>query len=179
MRGILCLRIEVLKHALSGTSGGYIFIRLQPVLQGEVEFSCPKTGFVEPASTVTFLAPDGKNIVMKAALQGFNSDCSFKNKDTAEVALTLPFAARRGVAGMTLQNKELPYFVAVLSPEEKILQRQAFATTIDFDNTGNGSSTEEHVIKIPLTAPEDAYKYKVVIGFALTPDQLQYNKEKK
>ncbi len=146
--------------------------------RGEAEFSCPKTGFVENAATVAFLTPGGENIAA-ADLQGLSGECNFKNKDAVEVTVTLNFAARRGAADVSLKGKELPYFVAVLSPEEEILQRQAFVTNIDFDNAGVGSSTEEHTVRISATKPEEAYKYKVVIGFALTPDQLRYNKEHK
>jgi hypothetical protein len=71
----------------------------------------------------------------------------------------------------------LPYFVALLSPEENILQRQAFTVAVEFEDNGIGAVTEEHTIKIPLATGEDgAYKYKVVAGFIMSPEQLAYNK---
>lgn len=143
----------------------------------EADFACPKTGFIEDASTVTFMAPKG--VTAEAVIQGFSGDCSLKDKTTADVTLSLPFVAKRGAAGTSLTTQQFPYFIAVLSPEEKVLQRQTFSAKIDFDNTGIGNSLEEHTIKIPLAAEGTAGRYKVVIGFALTPEQLQHNKEKR
>jgi hypothetical protein len=140
---------------------------------------CPQTGFIGRTDTITYLAPGSKDVVAKAAIRGFSGECKFKDKKSniVDVELTLPFTAQLGKAGTSVKEKELPYFIGVLSPDEKILQRTAFTTKISFDNNGGGSSKEEHVIKIPLTSRADAGKYKVVIGFALTHDQLKYNEE--
>ena len=84
----------------------------------------------------------------------------------------MPFAAKKGITETSLKEKELPYFIAVLSPEEDILQRKTFFTKITFDKDGNGVSTEEHTLKIPITNPSEAYKYKIAIGFAqISPDK--------
>jgi hypothetical protein len=146
--------------------------------KGATDFSCPKTGLIADAATLTLSAPGGKEKGVEAVLQGFSGDCT-KTADGIEMTLALPFAAKRNPAAAALQEQQLPYFIAVLSPNEDILQRQAFSTTISFDNTNTGTSTEEHTISIPLPAGAQAYGYKVIAGFALTPDQLRYNKEHK
>jgi hypothetical protein len=140
---------------------------------------CPQTGFVGKADTITYLAPGSNDVLAKGAIRGFSGECKFKDKETStvDVSLTLPFVAQRDKAGAALKEKELPYFIAVLSPDETILQRTSFITKITFDDNGVGSSTEEHVLKIPLSSRAEAGKYKVVIGFALTRDQYKYNGE--
>ena len=138
--------------------------------KGAVDFSCPKTGFVADANQVTF---DDAHV----AMTGISGGCTLKNPHEVEVAITLPFTAQ--LTGAPLKQKTAAYFIAVLAPDETILQRQAFSTKIEFDKAGAGSSEEEHVLKIPLDNLDQAYKYKVAIGFALTPEQLKYNKEKK
>ncbi len=162
-------------------SGGYSALRLRSS-GADTDPICPKTGFIGKTDKITYLASGSTtDIVATGAIKGFTGDCSFKDKhkDEVEISLTLPFTAQRGKAGSDLKEKELPYFIGVLSPTEEILQRQAFTTKISFDDTGAGSSTEEHVIKIPLKSRADADKYKVIIGFALTRDQLKYNEENK
>ena len=139
------------------------------------EFACPKTGVIEEAANMTLLSPAG-NEMATARLRGFEGNCSFKNNDIATVNLQVPLFAQKGVDGGELKGVEVPYFIALLSPDEQILQRQAFNAKIDFNNTEAGQSTEEHVVKIPVTGPGDAYKYKIVIGLALSPEQLEYNR---
>ena len=138
---------------------------------------CPQTGFVDNSDTVTYLS--GTETTVRAAINGFKGDCTFadKEKKTVELTLTLPFEAQKG-ATAAVQEEELPYFIAVLSPEEKVLQRQAFTTKVGFGDSGRGSSSEEHTIRIPLAPGEEgAYRYKVVVGFVLTHEQLDYNRE--
>ena len=89
---------------------------------------CPQTGFIDKTNTITYLAPDGTDVVAKGAIKSYNGDCKFKDKKTSivTIALTVPFVAQRGKAGADLKDQELPYFIAVLSPDEQILQRTAF-----------------------------------------------------
>ena len=145
------------------------------------DFSCPRTGLLDNTSTLTLLAPgSAKDVVAVAAIKGFSGDCSLsKDKKTIEISLKLPFLIEKGAAGANLKDEELPYFIAVLSPVEEILQRQAFMTKISFDNSGTGSAIEEHVIRVPLKPQTEGHQYNVVIGFALTRDQLKYNEEHK
>ena len=169
MRGALFPGVLLALVLLSGCSSK---VQQEPV--------CPHTGFIGKADTVTYLASGfKKDVEVTAAIKGFSGECVFKDKhsDVVSVSLTLPFRAQRGPAGAALKEKELSYFIGVLSPDEEILQRDEFKTKIVFDNDGSGSSTEEHVIKVPLTSRADVDKYKIVVGFALTRDQLKYNGE--
>lgn len=142
------------------------------------DFTCPRTGFVAGTDKVTFLAPGTTEVGSSAVIKGFTGDCRFKNNQ-AEINISLPFAVKKGAGGAELKEVQLPYFIAVLTSDDEILQRHAFSTTITFDNTGVGTTTEDHRLKLPLSAPADVHKYKIVMGFALTPDQLDYNKDQK
>ncbi|MFH1158374.1 MAG: hypothetical protein V1721_05760 [Pseudomonadota bacterium] len=137
----------------------------------EEVFSCPETGLVSRASSVVSNGAE-------ARIGGFSGECRFE-KNRVEISLTLPFTARKGAADPPLKEEKLSYFIAVLSPEEDILQRRSFSTKIEFDKDGNGGSMEEHVLKIPMANPSEAHRYKVAIGFAQTTDQLKHNKESK
>lgn len=163
--------------------GCYIALLALMLLSGcsnkvDIEPLCPKTGFIGKTDIITYFVPGStKDVVATATINGFSGECVFKDKDknVVDIDLTVPFRARKGSAGADLKEKELSYFIGVLSPDEEILQRQAFTTKITFDDNGTGSSTEEHTIKIPLKSRADIGKYKVIIGFALTRDQLKYN----
>jgi hypothetical protein len=147
--------------------------------EGGEGLSCPRAGFIADADTITFAdmaRPDG--FLVKANIDGFKGTCAKHGKDEIQLDLTLPFVAKKyPQAAGDLKEKELPYFIAVLGPNEEILQRQAFSTKVSFDNANTGTSTEEHVVRIPVASHGDGHKYKVVIGFVLTPDQLTHNKD--
>jgi hypothetical protein len=137
----------------------------------EEDLFCPEVGLIPYTDTVSLVSAS-------AVINGFTGSCSFKKGSGVEIDLTLPFVARKK-DNTGAQVVKLPYFIAVLSPDETILQRKAFSTTVSFDENGSGGSTEEQTVTIPMTSAAEAYKYKVVMGFALTPEQLKYNKEKK
>lgn len=141
--------------------------------KGGEDLACPEVGFLSYADTLPLSNA-------QAVLNGFTGSCSFNKKtDETIVELSLPFVAKKETAAAPLTDIELPYFIAVLSTDEAILQRQAFSTTVHFDNAGAGQVTEEQVIRIPASSLAGAYKYKIVIGFILTPDQLKQNKDNK
>lgn len=156
--------------------------------------ACPATGIIKAASLFPVLhkSGTGKHAAQTAVAEGkilkFISHCREKKVGTAAIALDVAFSGHR-----TAKNDPLvlPYFIAVLSPDQKILQRQEFTTKIDFDNqpvetsqpqadgvsTQKGVSVEQHVISLPLTAGDNAADYTVAIGFALSPAQLAYDRK--
>ena len=149
--------------------------------------SCPTVGVVPEANTYpAFQAgmsqKDPKNLVAAGYIGVFRGDCTFKDGKEAVFDLEINFGGTKGPKGRENSAKEIgsavfPYFIAVLSPDETILQRQAFSTKVDFDNKTDGVSKEEHTIRIPVTSPEAAHGYRIVIGFSLTPEQVAFNKQ--
>jgi len=143
---------------------------------------CPQTGFIENADRAPFF--DGDKVIVRATIAGFGGDCRFAKQEKgetakkAEIDLTVPFVARRS-AESTQKSIELPYFIAVLSPDEQVLQRQAFRTVLTFNKDGHAEGEESHRVVIPVPAGAPADAYKLAVGFALTPDQLKYNEERK
>ena len=112
-----------------------------------------------------------------------------------EVAIRfLDVAAAQGPKGKTLKRGDFPYFVAVLGPQEEVLQRQSFSTTVPFDNVApaapvdasrttavrpgkSGVMIEQHHLRLPAESKDSLRDHKVVIGFELTPAQLAFNRD--
>ena len=143
---------------------------------------CPATGLVKGAGFYPLIAGGDAHsasgdLVAFARVQGIEGGCKF-GKDGITANLTINFAGHRGPKGDNLGSQKFPYFIAVLSPDGQILQRQAFSTTVSFDNgAGGGASSEEHRILVPLKDLSLSPSYQIAAGFALTPRQAQYNKE--
>ncbi len=135
------------------------------------EFSCPRTGFVMHADTVTLPAAE-------AVFTGYTGSCKPVENGIA-LDITLPVQVKK-TKDPAPESVTLPYFIAVLSPDEQVLQRQSFTATVKIDkDAGTGQDSEDHEITLPLPKGVQAYGYKVAFGFELTPEQLAFNKEKK
>ncbi len=171
-------RIALATGVLLLLAGCSIFHKTPAALPG-----CPSTGLVHGASFYPVLAGTAAHqapgdLAASARFESFTGDCKFrKGQPGVDVSLTLNFAGAKGPRGEKLETQAFPYFVAVLSPDEQILQRQVFTTKIDFDKTGTGTSSEEQRIHIPLTDNMQAPGYKIAAGFALNLQQDKYNKE--
>lgn len=140
---------------------------------------CPAMGLLRDADKIVFFKDEtGKELALTVALANFYGGCSLSRNNQMIYSLSLDFAALRA-EGRTEKRVEIPYFIAILSPTEEVLQRAQFSTIIEIDNAGKGVSTEEHELKIPMPDPATAARYEITAGFILTPDQLEANRSKK
>jgi len=145
--------------------------------------ACSDTSLIAEAGEIPLYPagiakPQPSDIVATGFIGVYRGACNFKTAGQEEFDLEIDFISKKGPTGLAmgkkLQKIELPYFLAVLSKDDEILQRQQFSTTVDFDNKDEAASKEEHLIHIPLPSKEAAAGYKIVLGFRLTPEQLQY-----
>lgn len=160
--------------------------------------ACPDTGILQDAGDITVFKDDTsqgiENVVASARLANYGGGCAWRDGEV-DFALMIDFEAVQGSQGKKLKRTDFPYFIAVLSPDEQVLQRQGFSTTVPFDNKrqgaaavddsrthavylgGAGTMREEHNLRLPLQDRATAGQYKVVIGFELTPEQLAFNRD--
>lgn len=134
--------------------------------------NCPQIGFLNHAEAVeaeTFHAEFGR----------LTGTCKATRKGDVRFDLILPFEVTKNSEGAALDTLDLPYFMAVLSPEGEVLQRTSFSTKVDFKGATAVTGAEEHRIYLPIRTGASAGDYRVLIGFALTPEQLKHNQEKK
>lgn len=115
------------------------------------------------------------DLLLRAEMNGFQGDCSLDGKGNIIVQLKLPITVHKGAAGQGLQKKLLPYFIALVSPEEEIVQRQSFAAKADLAGVDMVAIIEENTITLPPQDKAQTGQYKILIGFQMTPQQLKYN----
>lgn len=142
---------------------------------------CPEAGIMPEANTIPLLQ-DGEtpdDVAATGFLGRLTGACNFDKAGEAALEIKIGFAAQKGPKGAKLKKAALPYFIAVLGPDESVLQRAAFSTKVDFDNEATGVTFEEHDLRVPVPTKEQAGAYKVVVGFELTPAQLAFNKGQK
>lgn len=139
---------------------------------------CPNVSVLAGAESVTQFRPGGgtgpSNVTARGLIGDFVGECTY-SENSVVVDLDLPIIGATGPAGGTTAAYE--YFVAVLGPTNRLLGKEIFLTTIDFGDTGNGAVLEELEQVIPLpNGAATGNRYSILVGFQLTPQQLQYNR---
>ena len=160
--------------AAAQPSGGFfdnMFSATKPV-------SCPQVTKVGEAALLTRFRPPGHDItdvVFDAFIGDINGKCESSDQGVT-VKMTVDFVASRGPAEKD-HKASFAYFVAITDAKSNVLAREQFDTFIDFpgNKTRNGIR-EELEEKIPLTAGQRGDDFRVYVGFALTHDELAYNR---
>jgi|GEM_PF-6636686 len=125
----------------------------------EVIFNCPQIGFIKNYDVVEL-----KNKEIIVTMNGVSGSCEPVEKNMA-MEITLPFAATSKAKSHKDETVEVSYAISLLTPDEGVLSKKIFTTTLSFDENGHADSEEEHTIDLPLDSMQKAYRYKIVIGF--------------
>lgn len=141
---------------------------------------CPQVSVLRDASEVTLFDGAGRDltdIVARAAIGDYQGECDYIDDPArVEVTLLLPIVAERGPAADGPVTVD--YFVSVIDPDARVLGKQVFSTTIEFESgVARGGSVEELAQRIPLPSLASGESHGIIIGFQLTPEQLRYNRE--
>lgn len=145
------------------------------------EKNCPlATSLVDTSSLTVFHrgAPqDPKNALYTVQITKVDSDCSrHKYEHTFSASTDIDFTATRAAAGAE-GNYSVPYFLAV-TEGGNVISKRRFVAHIHFDS-GEQTVTFSNSIDsddVKLAKTKKAYDYSILVGFQLTPDQLEYNR---
>ncbi len=89
--------------------------------------------------------------------------------------LTIGIEAKRGPAGQG-ETVEVPYFVAVVDPEQRILAKQIFRPRLTFVESGIRARTVEEIEQIFAVGPDYVGEdYEILVGLQLDHGQLEEN----
>lgn len=157
-----------------------LFLPAGCATEGENAPLCPQAGILVDAGRIPVFSggkPDG-NIRVFGEITNFRGACRYKNNAEADFHLEIDFGVSKTSHAEDLKGLKLPYFIAVLGPDESILKKERFRAKIDFDNKESVLVSEEHDLLLNFSDAADARGYKIVFGFELTPDQLDYNRGK-
>ena len=148
---------------------------------------CPVVRLLKDADKITqHRAGPGKDItdiVYEGDLTGFRGNCEYLGEPGkyTSVVLTLRIAmdVTRGPANRS-GKAQLSYFVAIPEFYPAPSAKTSFTRTLAFQRNRNSLSfvDDEVVLRIPLSAARPGPKSAVVIGFSLTPEQLEFNRRR-
>jgi len=144
--------------------------------------ACPRVGILSDAAKGTvYRAGAGRDLTDVAyehQLLDFNGGCKYTDKlDAVTVIFTLQVAATRGPAGAAAETS-VPYFVAVVDKQQRILSRERFTAKVPFtEGRRRAVVGEELEQRIPFVTGRGAADVEILVGLELSPEQLESNRK--
>jgi hypothetical protein len=143
--------------------------------------ACPHAIIMPELQAVAKFRPgpgrQDSDVTYGARLLAADTSCTAdKKKGGVNVATKLGVAAIR--VNPDVRNGQITYFVAVIDRKQAILNKRDFTIDLDFPrNQSRLEITEQLEEFIWLSGEANGADYGIVIGFELTPEELQYNRE--
>ena len=146
--------------------------------------ACPRVAVLSEAGSLTRYAPGAGTDILDIDFQGEIAElaarCEYTGKaGTRRVLVQLApvFVVNRGAAKAD-RKVDFTYFVSVVRNEE-ILSKQLFEVASEFaDNRSRLILRDDNppvAVDIPIPHRTTEYEYEVLVGFQLTPEELQRN----
>ena len=142
---------------------------------------CPSPILIDDASDLTRFDGVGRDLTdvqFEASIEEATLACSFDtDENVINADMGVVITASRGPANVGNQA-DLRYFVAIATRDQRVLSRDSFDLAIPFEgNRTRVAARDELTPRIPIGPNEDGRDYRIYIGFVLTPEELQYNRE--
>ena len=140
---------------------------------------CPKVGVISDLDRITEIevaANQSKsNILLFSKIQGLRTKCT---ASAGGITISIVFDL---FSKLSRYNKptdiDLRYLIAAVDPNDQILAKQVYKTTVSFmDGIQTTKNTQEVEVFMPSPGDVDFRNHKVLVGFELTVSQLQSNR---
>ncbi len=149
------------------------------MLEKEIPPPCPRVFPVTEARDLTRFSGQGRDltdVLFEARLQDVALICEYDD-GAVEADLRVRIVAVDGPANPD-KVARLAYFVAIATRDNRILVREEFGLEVPFEgNRTRVLAVEEVSPRIPLQPGLTGADYIVYVGLALTPAELQYNRD--
>ena len=144
---------------------------------------CPLMGVLyESSRIVDFAAPNEEryaNIEFTGEMQGIRGLCRYVDADPITMNVEIEMAFGRGPAA-TSDRQTYRYWVAVTRRGVAPIEKAYFDVDVRFPRGEAVVTRTEHIerIVIPRATPDlSGENFEILVGFELTPEQLQFNRE--
>lgn len=140
--------------------------------------SCPKIVAAPGADAIVLFSPGGherKDVMVGGKIYSAVARCTREQVGFA-VSTDIEFYVER--ANMAIKDTTLPYFVALVDPQQRVLAEEAYQVQVPFlpGESYRRTPAEKVTIHLPVLNRAAAANYAVIVGFQLTPDQLAFNR---
>lgn len=146
---------------------------------------CPLMGVLyDNARVVQFSQPGNEtyaNIAYTGEVRGVRGLCRYVGDDPIRMAIEVDLAFGRGPAGAA-DRHTYRYWVAVTRRGVAAIEKQYFDVEASFEGDSPLADASEKIenIVIPRAAANiNGDNFEILVGFDLTPEQLQFNRDGK
>jgi hypothetical protein len=146
---------------------------------------CPLMGVLyDSARLVDFAAPNEEryaNIEFTGEMQGVRGLCRYVDSDPITMSIDIEMAFGRGPAA-TSDRQTYRYWVAVTRRGVAPIEKAYFDVDVRFPRGEAVVTRTERIERIVIpraTADTSGENFEILVGFELTPEQLQFNRDGK
>lgn len=148
---------------------------------------CPLMGVLYEGSRLVEFAQPGNeryaNVGFTGEMRGVRGLCRYVDSNPIEMAMSIDMAFGRGPAATTNQ-RTYRYWVAVVRRSQRGLpiEKQYFDLDVRFDGDEAVVTRTEEIERIVIPRANNEVSgenFEILVGFDLTPEQLQYNRDGK
>ena len=141
--------------------------------------ACPDAVILADAKRVTLYREgpgrDLTDVQFEGEIVQIGGTCTYGKRDLT-VTLVADLVATRGPAADEAQAN-LPFFVALTDETRSIVAKKVFESAVPIPRGQRRAGVREEIEQvIPLPEGEPVPYYEVVVGFQLTPEQLEQNR---
>lgn len=139
---------------------------------------CPQVASIRQLDTIEDhgrdpIAPD--TLIALAKMERIEGGCDYDD-DGVDVHFDLHILGTKGPR-LGGDRVSFPYFVSLVAPTGEVISKEIMSVEFDFmDGQHENSKVELMHVFIPLEEKESAEKYRILLGFQLTPEQLEAKK---
>jgi len=143
---------------------------------------CPNVSILAGSERLVLFKPgpgrDIIDILVEADISNLRAACEYDDL-RVDVESAFEIIAARGPKAET-SRVIIVFFAAIIDPNGRVIAKETFESRVEFPQNRRRVGVREQVIQqIPLTKLTDGRDYQVLVGFQLTPDQLEYNQSRR
>jgi len=146
---------------------------------------CPLMGVLYDSSRIVEFATEEEryaNIRFTGEMQGVRGLCRYVDDDPIVMNLEIDMAFGRGQAAAGERSRVFRYWVAVARRGRAPLEKQFYDVEVRFDRDEQVATGTEEIRQIVIpraNAEVSGDNFEILVGFELTPQQLQFNRDGK
>jgi hypothetical protein len=146
----------------------------------ENKLACPTTQIAPDLDALTVLRPGGTgtgDIRFGVKLIKADSDCEADKAGGIRTDTRMSFIIARNDPDLT--EGEFTYFVAIADSQRAILAKEDFTLKVQFAPRQNQMRVRDDISEhLPVRKLSSGKNYSIVVGFQLTPEQLELNRKR-